>query len=156
MFCQRGFGWRGAAYLNNIGDSLTSLGRTKGAEEYLLRALELIESDPHPHTEAVIYDSLGATYTALGQHHAALRCLRRAIETFDKLGDRAQKVVCLIHMSQLREATGHLPLADEMADEAHRLGVETGSRSLIATASERLKEIREVIAVYEETHRPVY
>src|SRR5215213_7859944 len=46
--------WRAAAYLNNIGYILTTAGHLKEAEQRVLEALELIEEDPHLHTEGVI------------------------------------------------------------------------------------------------------
>jgi tetratricopeptide (TPR) repeat protein len=132
---------RAAAYLNSIGFLLLSGKHVKEAEQRLLEALELIEQDPDPYTEAAIYDSLGSTYTLMGNTADAERFLRRSVKIFMALENKAQLAGSLLHLSDLHQKMARYDDAHEAAVRALDLGLELKNEPLIGEAREQLKNL---------------
>lgn len=133
--------WRAAAYLNNIGYILMTAGHWKEAEQRVLEALELIEEDPHLHTEGVIYDSLGYVYTLMGQHIDAERFLRKSAKILEGLNDKSQLAGTFLHMSELHQAQRRYETARMEAARALALATEIDSDSLRVESRDRLKGV---------------
>ena len=141
IFRASGHLWRAAAYLNNIGYILLTAGHCKEAEQRVLEALELIEEDPHLHTEGVIYDSLGYAYTLLGQHIDAERFLRKSARILESLDDKPQLVGTLLHLSELYQSLRRYETARLEAARALALATEIDSEPLRIEARDRLKGV---------------
>ena len=141
LLSQQGLLWRAALYVNNIGYLFMLGSHLKEAEQRVLKALELVERDPHPHSEAVIYDTLGCVYTRMGQHSAAQTFLRRSVRAFEELGDNSQLVQVLVHLSELRLRMQEYDDSHTLALRALDIAIETGSESLVSEARENLKKL---------------
>lgn len=128
--------WRAALVLNNIGFLLTLGGHLKEAEQRVLEAIELIEQDPHLHTEGVIFDSLGYLYTRLNQHGDAERFLKKSIKTFDSIGSKAQEGGSLLHLAELYLSMHRYESAVEIVNRVLDLAGDIKSDSLRAEARE--------------------
>lgn len=138
---QHGHLWRSAIYINNIAFLLLSGCHLREAEQRLIEALELIEEDPHLHTEAVICDSFGCLYTLMGRPIESQRFLKRAIKIFERLPDENQLVSSLIHLSELYETLHHYDDARDEAVKALDLAAGLGREALVAEAREQLKRV---------------
>lgn len=132
---------RAALYLNNIGFLLMMGGHLKEAEQRVLEALELVQQEPHEHTEAVIYDSLGYVYTLMGHYTDAERFLRKSAKMFERAGDRPQLAGTLIHLARLHAQTKHYETAKEHAKRALELADEIELDSLKSQARESYEQI---------------
>lgn len=138
---EAGYGFRAAIYLNNIGFSLAEMASYEEAEQRLLEALELLEQDPHPHTEGLICDSLGYVYTMTDDSVNAERFLRRSAKMFTKLGDNQQLVGTLLHFSEFYLHTRYFETARDETLRALELAIKVKSDHLVAQAREQLKRV---------------
>jgi tetratricopeptide (TPR) repeat protein len=120
---------------------LLTAGHWKEAEQRVLEALELIEEDPHLHTEGVIYDSLGYAYTLMGQHIDAERFLRKSARILESLNDKSQLVGTLLHLSELYQSLRRYETARLEAARALALATEIDSEPLRIEARDRLKGV---------------
>lgn len=132
---------RAALYLNNIGFLLMMGGHLREAEQRVLQALELLQQEPHEHTEAVIYDSLGYVYTLMGHHTDAERFLKKSVKMFERAGDRPQLAGTLIHLADFHAQTKHYETAKEHARRALELADEIDLDTLKSQARESYERI---------------
>jgi tetratricopeptide (TPR) repeat protein len=158
LFRENRYLWRAAIYVNNIGDLLTKLGRFDEAEQRLLEALELIEQDPEPHTEGVIYGSLGRLYALTGQEFNAERFLRKSKSIFEKVGDKDQLVTTLLHFSEFYQLRDEFAASVDYAERALELALEIGSEALEEKARDCFKgialaQLDDRLSDYFELHR---
>ncbi len=133
--------WRAAGYINNIGLLFAKMGELESGERRLREALEMLEEDPHPHTEACIKDSLGHVLFLKGDHVNALRLLKAAAESFTKLGDNSQLGPTLFHLAELHEELGGYSKARDEATRAFKLARKLKNSELGANALELLDRL---------------
>ena len=141
LLSQQGLLWRAALYVNNIGYLFMLGGHLREAEQRVLKALEMVDQDPHPHSEAGIYDSLGCIYARMGRHSEAQTLFRRSTAMFQELGDNSQLAQSLLHLSELHQRTRDYEESHQVALRALDLAISIGSESLVGEIREHLKKV---------------
>lgn len=126
---------------NNMGYVQLRQNRLKEAEDWLLRALELMEKQPHLHNEAGIFDSLGYAYTLMERYDKAQQYLDRSAHVFEAIPNKAQLVGTLLHRSALYERKREWKTAQEEARRALQIATDIQLEHLRRKAQERLASI---------------
>lgn len=158
LFREKGYLWRAAIYVNNIGDLLTKLTKLDDAEQRLLEALELVEGDPHLHTEGLICQSLGRLYALMGQQFNAERFLRKSKRVFEEVGDQDQLIRTLIHFSEFHQLRDEYSASVEYAERALERAIDIKSQALQEKARDCFKgivltQLEDSLSDYFELHR---
>ncbi|MEN3331223.1 MAG: hypothetical protein V7641_588 [Blastocatellia bacterium] len=133
--------WRATVPYNNLGYVLLRQHRLKEAEGWLLRALGLLEKQPHPHTEAGILDSIGHAYTLMGRYNKAQQCLDQSADIFEAIPDKAQLIGTLLHRSTLHERKREWQAAQDEARRALQIATEIQLEHLRRDAQQQLASI---------------
>jgi len=132
LYTQAGSARQAAAQYNNLSYLLARNKQLKDAEQYVLKALELLARDPNPHIEAATCDSAGFIYARLGRYSEAETFLDRAVSLFEHNENQAELLPALLHLSEIQEQCGHPQAARE-----------TARRALILAPAVNLDPVRE-------------
>ena len=148
LFQRQGLKWRAALALNNMAFLLTEQRIYDEAERWLLEAIELVNQDPHLHTKACIYDSLGHLYILMERFDDAEWLLNGSAEIFESVEDYAQLVGTLVHLSELFNRTARFKDAVDTAVTALQYARDCRNTVLIEQADKQL-----TVVVHSEAKR---
>jgi AraC-like DNA-binding protein len=135
---QGGLFLKAAVGLNSFGYWLAKARKPEEAERRLLSALQLFKKSPNLFFEACTYDSLAYAYMLMGRHHDAERLLQKCAETFERLSNRTELSVSLLHLSELHQRMRQYHRARDEAARALRLATQANLASLAADARDLL------------------
>jgi transcriptional regulator with GAF, ATPase, and Fis domain len=130
-----------AVAINSVGFELTKQRRLIEAEHNLLSSVELIAKQPHSPKEASIHDSVGYLHIFRKRYREAEESLNKSAQLFQRIGDKAQLVGTLLHLSELRDHQGNTKAAKAIAQRALKLAEVTGLQRLKTDAMNQLASI---------------
>src|SRR5690606_18828783 len=143
--------------LSNMGILAYYQGNLDGAEQYLLRALDLQKEVNSPLTTASCKSSLGNLYIESGRYDEALQLFDENYQTYSALRDTSNMVLAVLQSADAYIEKGDsryaLTLADQALDllkNSDDLSMTRNTYELMAGAQENLGAFSEALEAYKE------